>query len=854
MTDASTPDAADGEQPPTCPPRRPRFVDAVGRTVLVEPREPPLSATADGLAPVEADDLGPEGFLLAATVDGTVEGYARLSPAEDRRYRARVAIAPRVDGELGPELARQAVGHAFAAGADRLMVDGDAGPFRAAEFDPEHEDGEAAVALAGRDAPTEPLASPPDGPDLSGLFAPQTVAVVGATDREGSIGRLLLSNLEGYAGDVIPVTPRADEVFGRPAPDSLTDAGAVDLAVVAVPPGPAIEAVETAGRHGVDGVVVVSAGFGEAGDEEGARRLRDAAERHGVTLVGPNSMGVMSTATGLNATFSPSDPARGSVSLVSQSGAFITAAVGAASDRGLGFRHVVSVGNKAVLDETDLLRYLDADPGTDVVAAYLEDVADGEAFVETAREVTRTTPVVVLKAGRTEAGARAAASHTGSLAGNDVAVDAAFERAGVIRADSTEQLLDYAAALRSPAPSVEGVGVVTNAGGPGVLATDATSREGLSLAEFDADTRRRLDDLLPGAAAAGNPVDVLGDADAERFASAIEAVLGDPGVDLGVTVTTPHPLIDYADLVGAVARRSLAHDTPVVTSLMGGDLDADARRALRRHGVVNYSDPSRAAAAIDALGTYARHRDRPPVDPPGVDLDEASAREVVSAARDAGRSRLGVESLSLLEAAGVPVPAWTFATSPADAAEAAPEIGDEVVLKVASPDVAHKVDVGGVRTGVAPDAAGEAYEALLADVRNARPDAAIDGVVVQAAVDVDAGVETVVGASRSRFGPLLAFGLGGVLVEHVEDVAFELAPLNRRIARGMLESIDAAAVLSGARGRDGVDRAAVVDALVRVSALVEAVPGIAELDVNPLVATPDGVAAVDLQVELAREE
>ncbi|MFT4892015.1 MAG: acyl-CoA synthetase (NDP forming), partial [Halobacteriales archaeon] len=697
---------------------------------------------------------------------------------------------------------------------------------------------------------------------LSGLFAPDRVAVVGATEREGTIGRALMANLEHYPGTVVPVNPRTDGVFGRPTPDSLAEVEDVDLAVVAVPRDAALEAVEIAGETGIENVVVVSAGFEEAGaaGAEHARRLRRIANAHDLNLIGPNSMGVMSTASGLNASFSPRHPPRGGVSLLSQSGAFITAAIATGVDRGLGFRHVVSIGNKAVLDETDLLRYLDADPATDVIAAYLEDVADGERFVEVARSVTRSTPVVVLKSGRTSAGAEAAASHTGSLTDREVAVNAAFDRAGVVRAESTERLLDYAAALRghgttdkgehTTAEDGTGVGIVTNAGGPGVLASDAVADRDLSLAAFDPETTDALDDVLPDAAAAANPVDVLGDADPDRFGTAIDAVLGDPAVDLGLMVTTPHPVMDYADLVGIAGRNAQARETPVLCCLMDADVGAKTRRALRQYSVPNYPTPERAAAAAAAIRTHGRLRDEPAVGEPSMDVDRAAIREVVDRARRRDRTRLGVESLSLLSAVGIDVPEWGLADSPTAAGEIAERIDADLVLKVASPDVAHKADVGGVRVGIPPEDAVEEYDAIVDAVTTANPDARVDGVLVQAVAPTDRGVETVLGVSASSFGPLVAFGLGGVFVEHVEDVTFELAPVDRRIAGEMLDSIEAAPLLRGARGTPAVDEDAMADAIVRVSALAQKVPEIEELDVNPLIATPDGATAVDLQVEL----
>ncbi|MFC7058887.1 acetate--CoA ligase family protein [Halovenus salina] len=842
-----------------------------GTPVLVEPddalsRETPV---ADDLSVPPRRERGPDDLVLAATADSRVVGYAWLRPVAGGGRRVELAVTDSLAATpLDDELARQAVAYAIADGAGRLLVT-DSDLFGRAGFDVVTGADGPYVSLtdpaadqvttpAGsrqpEDQPRESVVSLPEpdhGRDLSGLFAPERVAVVGATDREGSIGRLLMESLEDYPGEVVPVTPRADAVFGQDAADSLTETEGVDLAVLAVPPETAVDALETAGESDIGNAVVVSAGFEEAGDdgERHACQLRDIADRCGMNVVGPNSMGVMSTASGLNASFSPSHPARGSISLVSQSGAFITASLETATDRGLGFRHVVSIGNKTVLGAVDYLRYLDADPETGVIAAYLEDIDDGETFVEVARAVTESTPVVVLKPGKTEEGASAAASHTGSLAGDDTAVDAAFERAGVVRADSAGELFDYAAALRGTLPDGNSVGIVTNAGGPGVLAADAVAAQVGELPGLEESTRKRLGELLPPTAAVGNPTDVLGDADADRFGDAIDAVLSDPSVDIGLVLTTPHPLIEYDELAEVVGRRSRAHGTPAVTCFMDGDLTASAKRALRRHGVANYDDPSRAAAAVGALGRYVEQAGREQVSS-AVEIDETSVQSVVEDATAAGRRQLGVESLSLLDAAGIDTPAWERVETPKEAETAAATVGGPVVLKIVSQDIAHKVDVGGVRVGVsAEDAAAEA-RGLLADVREARPEAEIDGLLVQATAETESAVETVVGATQSRFGPLVTFGLGGVFVEHVEDVAFALAPLDRDRARSLIHSIDADSVLDGARGAEPVDEDALVETLVRFSALLDAAPELSTLELNPVFAGPDGTTAVDLHAEL----
>ncbi len=896
------PDECEGT--PTCPPRCPRFITPEGTAILIEEgdRSPSESTTAGELSLPSPGERGPDDLFLGARLDDQFVGYVRLRPVAGGDRRAAIAVTESfAPSELSAELARQAIAYAITDGAGRLFVE-DAEPFTCAGFDVgTDEDGQqyisitdpavgqvttpparddsrpgttgetAAVDTAGETtaaetagdtttanpAASQPVPAPPqptEGTDLSGLFAPDCIAVVGATDREGSIGRLLLENLEDYPGEIVPVTPRSASVFGRDAPDSLAETDGIDLAVIALPPENAVAALETAGARGIENVVVVSAGFEEAGEDGHAyaQRLEEIAENYGMNVVGPNSMGVMSTASGLNASFSPRHPVRGSVSLISQSGAFITASLAEAADRGLGFRHVVSVGNKTVLGAVEYLRYLDEDPETAVIAAYLEDIGDGEAFVEVAREVTRSTPVVVLKPGRTEEGASAAASHTGSLASDDTAVEAAFERAGVLRAESADELFDYAAALRTGVPEGSRVGIVTNAGGPGVLAADAVAAEGLDLPDLDDSTEERLADLLPPTAAIGNPTDVLGDADVERFGAAIDGVLADPNVDVGLVLTTPHPLIDYDELAAVVGRRSQARGTPVVTCFMDGDLTAAAKRALRRYGVANYDDPSRAAGAIEALSEYAEMRDQPAVTPPldAVEIDQEQVRTIVENAREAGRKRLGVDSLNLLEAVGIDVPEWGLAGTPGEAADIAETIDGPVVLKVASPDIAHKVDVGGVRVDVAPANAETEAKTLLADVQSARPAAQIDGILVQAMADTEGAVETVIGATDSTFGPLVTFGLGGIFVEHVGDVAFALAPLDSDRARKLLGEIEAASVLEGARGQDPVDVDELAETLVRLSALLEVAPEITDIDLNPVLAGPEGTTAVDLHVEL----
>ncbi len=693
---------------------------------------------------------------------------------------------------------------------------------------------------------------------LATLFAPERVAVVGASDEEGSVGHAVTRNLlEHFAGSVVAVNPNQEAVLGLSCYDSLSEADAVDVAVVAVPPAVAVDVVREAGEVGVENVVVITAGFSEAGSE-GAARERDLvaiAEEYDLNLVGPNSLGVMSTGVGLNATFAPTHPTSGSVSFMSQSGAFVTAVLDWAADRSLGFKDVVSLGNKAVLDEGDFVREWGDDPDTDVILGYLEDVADGRAFLEAAGEVTRETPVVLVKSGRTDAGASAAASHTGAIAGSDRAYEAGFRQAGVLRVETVQELFDAAAILAGqPLPDAEAVAIVTNAGGPGVLTTDAVGDTDLELASFADATLDRLDAELPEGANVYNPVDIIGDAPVERFETATDIVLGDPNVGMAVVLACPTATLSFSDLADAVVRQQETHGTPLAAVLMGGRSTQSAADRLAAAGVPTYFDPSRAVRSLETLAEYARVRERPPAEPTAFEVDRERARAVLDRARDRGADRLGVEAMDLLEAYGIPTPDGEVVDDPAAAERVAERLGDEVVMKVVSPDILHKSDIGGVEVGVPSGEVRQTFETLVARARRYQPDARVLGVQVQELLDTDAGTETIVGVTRDpQFGPLVMFGLGGIFVEVLEDTTFRVAPVGERDARAMLEEIDAAPLLHGARGREPVDTDALAEVIGRISQLATDFPAIAELDINPVLATAEGATAVDLRLTLEEE-
>ena len=693
---------------------------------------------------------------------------------------------------------------------------------------------------------------------LATLFAPERVAVVGATDREGSVGYAVTRNLQAdFDGDVVAVNPNDDEVLGLPCYDSLGDTEDVDVAVVVVPADIAVNVVRNAGESGIENVVVITAEFSEAGSEGAAREreLVSIAEEYDMNLVGPNCVGVMSTDVGLNATFAPLNADPGNISFMSQSGAFITAVLDWASDRSLGFKDVVSLGNKAVLDESDFVREWGDDPGTDVVLGYLEDIDDGRAFMEAARDVGQDTPIVVVKSGRTDAGASAAASHTGAIAGSDRAYESGLAQAGVIRVDSVQELFDAASILADqPTPGDGDIAIVTNAGGPGVMTTDAVGDSSLSLADFTDDTLDALADRLPDGANIYNPVDIIGDAPADRFDETLDVVLSDPNVGTAIVLACPTATLSFEELATATVDQQASHGTPVASVLMGGSSTRDAAATLSDAGIPSYFDPARAVRSLEILSEYGESRQQETVEPTTFDVDRERAREILERGGRRG-SRLGVEAMGLLDAYGIPTPAGEVVDDPAEAKALAEDIGEDVVMKIVSPDILHKSDIGGVEVGISPADVWDTYEDLVARARQYQPDATILGVQVQEMLDLESGTETIIGVTRDpQFGPLVMFGLGGIFVEILEDTSFRVAPVPEPEAESMIDDIEAAPLLRGARGRDPVDEQGLVETIQRISQLVTDFPAITELDINPVVATPDGVSAVDLRLTLDTEE
>jgi len=694
--------------------------------------------------------------------------------------------------------------------------------------------------------------------DLKGLLFPNSVAVVGASATAGKLGHELFANVAGsFSGPVYAVNPGYEELMGRPCVPALSHLPeAVDLAVIIIPAAHVPDALEECGRLGIGSAIVISGGFKETGGE-GARleaKLVDIAERYGINLLGPNCLGLISTQVGLNATFAPRGARKGDIAFLSQSGAFCTSVLDWAWKEQLGFSHFISLGNKAVLGEEDFLPAFADDPRTEVVAAYLEGVSDGQRFLQVARNVTATKPVVFVKSGRAEAGARAVSSHTGSLAGSDRAYEAAFRQAGIIRAQNVEELFDFAYVLaRQPLPDGRRVAIVSNAGGPGVMAVDAAELVGLEVARFTDDTARALGERMPKAASIYNPVDVLGDARAERYREAVRLVAADPQVDMVVALSAPTGILTYAELAQILADARREYGKPITCSFMAGDLGQEAYEILREAGIPSAFDPARAVRALSALVRYADLKSAVREEPVDHNVDHKAAAAVLSEAKRRDRVRLGVEAMEILDSYGITAARGGLARSPEEVQELLPRLGHDVALKVVSPEMSHKSDVGGVKVGVPSEQAPEEALRMLNMMRERFPELPIDGILVQERLPP--GVEVIAGMVRDpTFGPLIMFGLGGVHVEVMGDVAFAVAPLSRHDAKQLVRSIRAYPVLRGVRGQPGIAIERLVETLERLSQLAVDFPELVELEANPLMCYPDRVVAVDLRLTVSGED
>jgi acetyl coenzyme A synthetase (ADP forming)-like protein len=701
---------------------------------------------------------------------------------------------------------------------------------------------------------------------LSAFFAPKAVAVIGASTDPQKLGHAVLDNLVhgGYLANgrrLYPINPKATEILGLPSFSSVTEVpDPIDLAVIVIPYRLVPDALRTCGEKHIPAAIVISAGFREAGMEglERERELIGIAREHGIRLIGPNCLGVIDTVTPMNASFSAGMPPSGPMAFMSQSGALGTAILDWAQAGRLGLSRFVSLGNKADVSEIDLLRHWEDDPVSRVILMYVEGLPDGQEFIRVAREVSKKKPVVAVKSGITQAGSRAVISHTGSLAGSEQAYQAAFRQAGVLRADSMEDLFDYARAFAYLKPLAgDRIAIVTNAGGPGILATDAIERAGLKMARFDPERILTLKQGLPDAASAANPVDVLGDARADRYRFALQELVADEHVDAVLVILTPQAMTQIEETAQAIVDVSGRADMPIVACFMGEARIEAGAKLLREHDVPNFAFPERAALVLKAMSAYRRSLAEPTPSYETFEVDRAAVRETFDRALADGRVTIGdSEARSVLTAYGMRIPDSELADSADRAVEVATAMGFPVVLKIASPDILHKTDVGGVKVGLenAEDVQ-DAFDLITYRAQRYLPEARLWGCLVQKMVPP--GLEVLIGMNRDpQFGPLVTFGLGGIYVETLKDVAFRLAPFSRREAESVLGEIRTHALLDGVRGRPGVDKPLLVDTLLRIGQLVQDFPEIAELDINPFVVYEAGRGgiAIDMRLVLASNE
>jgi len=701
------------------------------------------------------------------------------------------------------------------------------------------------------------------GSPLDVFFNPKNVAVIGATETPGSVGRTTLWNLisSPFGGTVFPVNPNRPSVLGIKAYKSIKDVPApVDLAVIVVRAPLVPQVIRECGEAGVKGAIVISAGFKELGPE-GARleeQLVAEARRFQMRVIGPNCLGVMCPPTGLNATFAAGMARPGSVGFISQSGALCTAVLDWSFREMVGFSAFISIGSMADVGWGDLIDYLGNDPRTRSILLYMESVGDARSFLSAAREVALSKPIIVIKAGRTAAGSQAAASHTGSMAGSDEVLNAAFRRSGVLRVDRISDLFYMAEVLaKQPRPKGPHLVILTNAGGPAVLATDALILSGGQLAELAPETREQLNQILPPHWSRGNPIDILGDADPERYAKALEIAARDPNADGLLVILTPQAMTDptrTAELLKNYANVG----KPVLASWMGGPQVEAGERILNSAGIPTFPYPDTAARAFQYMWSYTynlRGIYETPALPAGLPeeaSDRARAQQIIDRARQAGRVLLTEhESKQVLAAYGIPTAPSEIARTPEEAVAAAERIGYPVVLKLHSETITHKTDVGGVQLNLQDAAAVRAaFEAIRESVsQKARPED-FQGVTVQPMIKLY-GYELIIGSSIDpQFGPVILFGMGGQLVEVFQDRALALPPLNTTLARRMMEQTKIYRALQGVRGRRPVDLAALEGLLVRFSQLVVEQRWIREIDINPLLASPEGLVALDARIVL----
>ncbi len=697
---------------------------------------------------------------------------------------------------------------------------------------------------------------------LEKFFAPQSVAIVGASRQKTKVGYEILKSMldAGYPGRIFPVNPNAETIENiKCYPDLASIGQTPDLVVIVVPASAVPPVMQQCAKIGVKAVIIITAGFKEIGAE--GRKLEEqvvrTAKRGGIRIIGPNCLGVIVPTNRLNASFGGTLPAVGSIGYLSQSGALLAAILDMANANGIGFSKLVSFGNKADVNELDIIEALADDPETKVIAGYLENIADGYAFVREVQRISQEKPILLMKSGSTAAGARAASSHTGSLAGSDTAYECVFDRAGVIRCFSLKSQFDFAQAFAyQPLPAGPSVAIITNAGGAGIMAADSVEKQGLTFAKLTDQTTTKLAAGLPPAANVANPVDVLGDALADRYEFALDAVLDDPNVHSVIVLLTPQVMTQPQPTAEAIVNVSHSKPgKPVLTCFLGAGKVEQAVAILRRGKIPQYDSPEAAVLTVKVMADYVRWKARPKRVVKLFPVNRHKVESIIERHLRQGLRQIGeAEAKEILEAYGFVTPKDALATTAEQVVNIAQQIGFPVVLKVWSPDIIHKSDVGGVKVGLeTPQEVMDAFDLMMFRIPRKLPNAKVLGVLVQQMCT--GGKEVILGVHRDpHFGPLMMFGMGGTMVEVLQDVAFHLAPLTAEEAKQMLVNTRTYKMLKGVRGEKGVDIDAIAEGLQRLSQLVTEFPEIQEMDINPYMVGPEGTTAVAVDARITVEK
>lgn len=697
--------------------------------------------------------------------------------------------------------------------------------------------------------------------DLTGLFNPKSVAVVGASTQEGKVGYIITDNLKncGFKGDIYPVNTKADgEILGLPAYKSVLDIpGDVDLAVMSIPARFMNASLEECGQKGIKNVIVITAGFKEVGGEgvELENQMAEIAKKYDMNVQGPNCLGSIDTHTPMNASFAQMMPEKGNIAFVSQSGAMTVAIIDWSISEGIGFSKVVSLGNKVDMSEIDVIEELAHDDETDVILCYLEGISDGPRFLEVMRRVTKIKPVVILKSGSSQAGAKAVSSHTGALAGNDSAFDAAFENCGVMRAQSMQDLFDYGLAFsKSKLPKGKNIAVITNAGGGGVLTADRIEKVGLNLVQLSDETMDELKKVIPHEGSVNNPIDVLGDALPDRYESTLDIVLNEDDVDSVIIMACPTATYQPIPVANAIVEAKKKSDKPLIVVNMGGPTFDEENKILRENNIATCVFPETAVTVLKSLERYAtiQAEDQEPCIDKIQDVDKEAAQKVIDYAKEQGRSALlGSEAYQVAKAYKISAAPIVLATTPEEAGKAAEEMGFPVVLKIASDKILHKTDIGGVKVNITTkEEAEKTFTKIMESAKEAFPDVEPDGVEVQKMMPN--GHEILIGMMRdAQFGPIIGFGMGGIYVNLINDVCFKLGSgISDDVIDDQIDSTKISKLLKGYRGEKPSDIDAVKDTLKRVTKLTLDFPEIRELDINPVFVYEDGCSALDIKIAL----